>query len=400
MRLLLTGLVGFLTAMGLVGILGETHSITCTTNEAAGVGGPALEGELLNLDAELIAEGFVEPTSMFQLPGDDRLYIAEKPGRIVIVNQGRPGDVIVDMRTIVGSEANEQGLLSVVPDPNFPETCLIYLFYTDVFGDSVLASALVQTEDDKTDIDLRSRRVLLEIPQDRPWHQSGSIEFDSEGNMWVSVGDGGGIGDPDGHGQNPGDIRGSLIRITPHRDGYSVPDDNPFTEIAGARPEIWAYGLRNPWRIFIDQQGLVYIPDVGQNEIEEVNIVPVVPGGDNFGWPITEGSRCFETPSCDTEKLTPPVHEYEHEGNGCAIVGGSVYRGRAIPELHGHYFYADFCGGWVRSFRYEGGEATEHSEWGRVDKGRLITTFSTDDQGELYYLNLTGELWKIVPVRE
>ena len=221
------------------------------------------------------------------------------------------------------------------------------------------------------------------------------------GTCGVSIGDGGGIGDPDRHGQNIGDLRGSLIRIRPERDGYSVPDDNPFAETSGARPEIWAYGVRNPWRIFIDAPtGMLYVPDVGQNEVEEINVVPVKTGGFNFGWPITEGSRCFESPTCETEALTSPVHEYEHEGNGCAIVGGSVYRGAAIPELHGQYFYADFCGGWVRSFRFNDGGVAEISKWGRVDKGRLITSFATDDEGELYYVNLTGEVWKIVPVRE
>ena len=183
MRLLSIGLAGFLVAIGLVGIVGDKHRTSCPTDAATDASNP-LTGELLNLDAELIAEGFVEPTSMFQLPGDDRLFIAEKPGRIVTVEQGGPGDVVLDMRALVGSEANEQGLLTAIPDPNFAVSCLIYLFYTDVFGDSVLASALVEIEEGDIRIDLRSRRVLLEIPQDRPWHQSGSLEFDAEGNMW------------------------------------------------------------------------------------------------------------------------------------------------------------------------------------------------------------------------
>ena len=189
--------------------------------------------------------------------------------------------------------------------------------------------------------------------------------------------------------------------FSPTRMGIRFRPTMAHLDQPGARPEIWAYGLRNPWRISIDQPtGLLYLPDVGQNEIEEVNIVSTTSGGLNFGWPITEGSRCYEGSTCDTEGVTLPRYEYEHEGNGCAIVGGSVYRGQAIPELDGHYFFADFCGGWVRSFYFDGSSVTEESQWGRVDKGRLITSFATDAAGEIYYLNLTGELWKVIPIRE
>jgi hypothetical protein len=228
--------------------------------------------------------------------------------------------------------------------------------------------------------------------------------FGPDGYLWVTVGDGGNIGDPRGHGQNPNTLLATVIRLDVSDLPYRIPPDNPFVDSEKGADEVWAYGLRNPWRIWIDD-GNVYIPDVGQFQYEEIDIVPIDEPGHNFGWSIAEGFDCYDrdeedevVPDCDPTEFTLPVHGYIHENTGCAIVGGPVYRGRDIPELDGHYFYADYCRGWVRTMRYTDGEVTEDREWDALDM-TLVTTFAVDWVGEIYYANLDGNLWKIVPVR-
>jgi glucose/arabinose dehydrogenase len=403
MKVLLAGAVWFVTALAVAGLVGLNEDSSPCYDPSAGTISTATppEGELLGLTAEPIADDLVQPSDMFSLPGHDHLFVVEKPGKIVRVQDGGvTGPPVLDMSSVVLNEGNEQGLLTVRPDPRFTESCLLYIFYTDVYGDSQLASVRVSGIDPPT-IQIQTLRHVLEVPQRQDWHQSGSMVFGPGGELWVSIGDGGGIGDPHGYGQNPRRLEGTILRLDVGPSLYEIPADNPFVGSGRGRPEVWAYGLRNPWRISIDEESeLLFVPDVGQDDFEEINVVDWRDGGLNFGWSITEGSGCYQATSCDTEGVTPPLYEYAHEGNGCAIVGGQVYRGSAIPELDGQYFFGDFCGGWVRSLEYADGEIVSTTAWSDLGTHRLLTSIGTDSDGELYLMTLDGELWKIVPVRE
>jgi len=186
------------------------------------------------------------------------------------------------------------------------------------------------------------------------------------------------------------------IRTAP----YVIPPDNPFVGGSTDRGEIWSYGLRNPWRFTFDRQtGDLYIGDVGQSQWEEVDVTPLAAGAGkraNFGWNIMEGRHCFASTSCDQTGLTLPVVEYDHS-QGCSITGGYVYRGTAIPALQGQYFYGDFCGGWVRSFRYQTGAAVEQYQWPTLAPGGSVTSFGEDAAGELYVISSGGQVFRIVP---
>jgi glucose/arabinose dehydrogenase len=227
-------------------------------------------------------------------------------------------------------------------------------------------------------------------------HNGGQIAFGPDGMLYIGLGDGGGAGDPGQHGQNPNTLLGALLRIDV--DGaapYRVPADNPYVN-GGGRPEIWAIGLRNPWRFSFDRQrNLLYIADVGQNRREEVNVQPAGAPGLNYGWNRMEGTQCYPPgSSCSTTGLVLPVVEYANPAEGCSVTGGYVYRGARVPGLRGHYLYADYCRGWVRSFRYTG-------DGGVADQRQLatglgnITSFGEDGAGELYVLTAGGRVFRV-----
>lgn len=337
--------------------------------------------------------------------GDDRIFLVEKRGRILVYDAG---DVLeepfLDLESDVLSAGNEQGMLSLAFHPWFHNTGLVYVTYTGLNGD--LQVFEYQVSDDSADqLDPQSGKRLLEVPQPHQYHQSGSIVFGPDGYLWLSLGDGGRQNKTRfENAQSPRNILGTVIRIdVDAAEPYAIPPDNPYLDedAPAARPEVWAYGLRNPWRLAIDEnQGLLYIPDVGQEGAEEINVVSLTDGGLNFGWPVVEGSDCLEAPSCDTSGFEMPVHEYEHPG-ACAIVGGPVYTGASIPELHGTYFFGDYCFGWIHSLRYSLSEGVaEEVDW-EPDLGRLgnITSLSTDGQGEILVTNMGGQVWRLDPVR-
>ncbi len=224
--------------------------------------------------------------------------------------------------------------------------------------------------------------------------------FGADGYLYVGRGDGGGGGDPDATGQSRADLLGSILRLdVSGASGYTIPAGNPFTSEAGARGEIWSYGLRNPWRFSFDRAtGDLYVADVGQDAWEEVNVVAASNGagrGTNFGWNVMEGLHCFEPATgCDMGGLTLPVLEYGR-GDGCSVTGGFVYRGSAMPALQGTYFYSDYCGGWIRTFRYQGGDATARQETA-LAPDEAVLSFGEDDAGELYVLT-AGSVLRIVP---
>jgi glucose/arabinose dehydrogenase len=223
------------------------------------------------------------------------------------------------------------------------------------------------------------------------------VMFGPDGMLYIGMGDGGSGGDPQGNGQNRNTLLGKLLRIdVDHGDPYSVPSDNPFVGQPGMKGEIWAWGLRNPWRFCFDPAAdLLYIADVGQNGWEEVDVVPASRAGLNFGWNLMEGNHCYGASSCSSNGLVLPALEYSHS-EGCSITGGFVYRGSAIPELTGRYIYADYCQGWVRSFFYANGKVTEKRTLIAGNIGRILS-FGEDAAGELYLCTDSGNVFRIMP---
>lgn len=361
--------------------------------------------DLEGLTATLLASDLAPLTQAIAPVGDDRVFAVAKPGQILIIRDGEVlSQPFIDISDDVRSEGNEQGLLTLAFHPDFAVNGRVFVTYTDLEGDLQLVEYRV-SDDDPDRIDPTTARVVLEVPQPHQYHQSGAIVFGPDGYLWMSLGDGGGQQDTYGNGQDPSTIKATIVRLDiDAAEPYAIPPDNPFLDDDGdppARPEVWAYGLRNPWRIDIDvETDLIYIADVGQEGAEEVNIVPVAEGGLNFGWPITEGSSCLAEDPCDPSEFVLPEFEFGRNGS-CAIIGGPVYRGAAIPELHGEYFFADYCIGWIRSFSFDPATGVSDIRDWEPDIGRLgnITSLSTDGQGEILVSNLNGEVWRLEPVR-
>jgi glucose/arabinose dehydrogenase len=245
-----------------------------------------------------------------------------------------------------------------------------------------------------------SEEIILEVPQPFSNHNGGALIFGPDGYLYVGLGDGGSRGDPRGNDQNTGTLLGSILRLDV--DGvagdrnYAIPPDNPFVGDPDSRDEIWAFGMRNPWRISFDRQtDDLWAGDVGQNVWEEVDVI--VAGG-NYGWNVTEGAHCYRpSTNCATGGLIPPVQEYDH-GSGCSITGGYVYRGEALPSLAGVYLYADFCSGRIWGLRYEDGAATVTREI--ANTGLPIASFGEDAAGELYVLAFDGGVYRVVAASE
>ena len=354
-------------------------------------------GDLVGLRVEPVVEGLGFLTDMVELPAWGMYLVSEKPGRILAVRDGAVLDPpVLDITDRVLDDWNERGLLTITLHPDFIDSCEMFLFYTDLQGHSNFVSVLVEGTEHPS-ISPDSIRTVLYVRQDHQYHQSGSMEFGPDGYLWLTVGDGG-LLHPE-NAQDPGTLKGSVLRLDISRRPYGIPDDNPFVGSSDGLPEVWAYGLRNPWRVSIDHETrTVYLPDPGYAEWEEVNIVPIERPASNFGWPVMEGLSCFRAETC----LDPgerPTFSYHHDGSICAIVGGQVYRGSRIPEVDGHFFYADFCRGWVKSFFYDGGRVTVRESWPGIDVDSSITSFAGDLSGELYVTTVDGGLWRIVAER-
>ncbi len=214
--------------------------------------------------------------------------------------------------------------------------------------------------------------------------------------LYIGMGDGGGAADPNGNAQRLDTLLGKLLRIDVSQGGlYAVPPDNPFAGRPNHRGEIWACGLRNPWRFSFDRVDLLlYVADVGQSRWEEVNAVPAGEPGLNYGWNIMEGAHCYQGDGCDSASLVVPAAEYGHD-RGCSVIGGTVYRGGRAPDLRGHTFYADYCKGWVRSFRYSDGVVEDARQWDPGDAGRILS-FGEDDDGELYILTSQSRVYRLL----
>ncbi|OGC76097.1 MAG: hypothetical protein A2Z27_04405 [candidate division Zixibacteria bacterium RBG_16_50_21] len=351
-----------------------------------------------------IATGLSSPLYVTAPAGDtQRVFIVEQVGRIGIVKNGSllTGNFL-NIQTKV-SGGGERGLLGLAFHPDYGSNGYLYVNYTNTSGNTVIARYQVSANPDSADT---AGVILLTITQPFANHNGGWIGFGpNDGYLYIATGDGGSAGDPQNNGQNKLSLLGKILRIdVDTAQGYKIPPSNPFADSVGSRKEIWAYGLRNPWRNAFDRlTGDFYIADVGQNAWEEVNFQPASsPGKENYGWRLKEGDHCFNPPdSCDTlVGLSDPIHEYSH-ANGCSITGGYVYRGCAIPDLQGTYFFADYCTGTVWTFRYDGIDTTEFQDrTSELGVGFFnISSFGEDAFGELYVSgHNNGTVYKIVPV--
>jgi len=328
--------------------------------------------------------------------GSGRLFIVEKVGRIRIVQDGVMLDTpFLDISDKV-SLSSEQGLLGLAFTPDYPTSGTFYVNYTNKIGDTVIARYAV-APDEPNQADPASELPILQLDQPAPNHNGGMLAFGPDGYLWIGMGDGGAANDRFGNGQNPQTLLAKLLRINVNSDPdepYTIPPDNPWVTAdwngQDVRNEIWAVGLRNPWRWSFDRQTHdLWIADVGQNMIEEINVVPNAPstGGLNFGWPIMEGKSCFQTENCDQTGLTLPVTDYRHEGN-CSVTGGYVYRGGAHKAWNGAYFYGDYCSGRIWALAPDGS-----GSWTTVQLAQFpiaLSSFGEDEGGELYVTDLSG----------
>lgn len=343
------------------------------------------------VELEPVAE-LEQPLALAVRTGDDALYVAEKTGRVVAIpSAGGEPEVVLDLTGEVSTAANEQGLLGLAfsPDGGF-----LYVNYTDLQGDT----RITEFRFDENGADVDGRREVLFIDQPFANHNGGNLVFGPDGYLYIGLGDGGDGGDPMGNGQSLSTLLGKMLRISPTpagEDPYEVPSDNPFVGRDGALPEIWAYGLRNPWRYSFDREtGDLWIGDVGQNAWEEIDVVRAgADGGMNFGWDLFEGSHPYEGGSADDDTVFP-VHEYSTGSEGCAVTGGYVYRGEEIPELVGAYVFADFCAGRLQAFVLRDGRTEGLRELGLTVEN--LAAFGEDADGELYVLSLSGPVYRLV----
>ena len=314
-----------------------------------------------------VAKGARNPIFLTASPGAEHSYLAEQGGRILYMANDEIADQpvldITDQVTFRG----EQGLLGIALHPTQPDR--LFVHYNNRSGHTALSEYSIS--DDGRTADPDSERLIFFAQQPATNHNGGMIQFGPDGFLYLGLGDGGRSGDYYGHGQRPDTPLAALVRIHPDQ----------------VTSQVWWYGLRNPWRFWIDDPtGLVYIADVGQDAYEEVSIAPLSEPDLNFGWPITEGLHCYEPrQGCDPAGLTLPALEISHDDGGtCSITGGMVYRGPSMPGLWGHYFYSDYCGGYLRSFQWNGALATDLREW-TPDLGNVVS-FGTDGAGEMYIL--------------
>jgi uncharacterized protein (TIGR03437 family) len=335
---------------------------------------------------EQVASGITAPTDIQNAgAGSGRLFFVQQNGLIRILRNGalvpQPFLDIRDKTKLDG----ERGLLGLAFPAGFAQKQRFYVDYTDLNGDTTIAQYRVGANPDVTDP--TTEIVLLHIPQPFANHNGGQVRIGPDGHLYIAMGDGGSGGDPQGNGQKLSTLLGKLLRIDVESDpGHvNIPADNPFVRTAGARGEIWAYGLRNPWRFSFDRaNGDLYIADVGQDTYEEVDYQTVVAGGgQNYGWNRMEGMHCYQT-GCLLQGLTLPVAEYTHAGGNCSITGGFVYRGKVSPGLRGTYIYGDLCTGRISGLERAGGVWTSRL---LLASSFTITTFGEDEAGEIYVAN-------------
>lgn len=341
-----------------------------------------------------VVTGFSSPTDIENAnDGSGRLFLVQQSGQIRILRNGAIApQPFLDISSRVRNNG-EQGLLGLAFPPEFARVQRFYVYYTRPDGSNVVAQYRVSGQADLADA--TSEIVLMTFAKPAPNHNGGQIRFGPDGYLYIGTGDGGGANDQYGNGQNRNSLLAKLLRVDVESapGQVKIPPSNPFANTANARPEIWAWGLRNPWRFSFDRAtNDLWIADVGQDTYEEINFQPARDaGGENYGWSQMEGMHCFRA-GCSTAGLTLPVAEYNHT-LGCSVTGGFVYRGAASPSLRGLYFYADYCSGRLWTLERQG------SNWVNtlaLNTGYSITTFGEDEMGELYAANAqNGILYRV-----
>ncbi|MDA0271405.1 MAG: PQQ-dependent sugar dehydrogenase [Chloroflexi bacterium] len=334
---------------------------------------------------------FERPVEVFALPGDPALYVVEQNQAVVLRLYQGSTTLALDLSDRVLVSGNEEGLLSAEPDPAFSTNGRLWVYYSTAQPRRTILSYVVQTA--PGEFDAESEAVVLEIGQPFSNHNGGSIRFGPDGMLYLGVGDGGSSGDPQGNGQDASTLLGSILRIdvrstSPARP-YLVPVSNPLVGGTGVRAEVWAYGLRNPWRMDWDAStGSLWVADVGQNAIEEVSIATA---GANLGWKVMEGDRCYNASTCNQTGLTMPVAVYNHQGGRCSITGGPVVRGGSVPEVEGAYLFADYCSGEVFGMR-----ASPVGNVVRIYQGAGNVASIAQVRGEVYLLVFGKPLQRVV----
>jgi glucose/arabinose dehydrogenase len=336
-----------------------------------------------------VADGFRQPVFLDAPEGDPRLFVLDRVG-IAYVLGGGARSVFLDLGDLVAL-GDERGLLGMAFHPSFATTGRFFVHYSDSEGDTVIAEYRVGGDPDRADP--ATARIVFTTPQPAGNHNGGMLAFGPDGYLYAALGDGGGGGDRYGNGQDTATPLGAILRLDVDGDPpYTIPPLNPFASGGGA-PEIWAWGLRNPWRFSFDGD-LIYIGDVGQDSWEEIDVADHRSGGPNFGWPVMEGNHCFSSAGCSAEAFVAPVVEYGHGEGNCSVTGGYVYRGPAVPDLQGAYFFGDYCSGTVWSFFLDGEGVYALRDWPELTSPGL-TSFGTDGAGELYLVTAAGTVFRV-----
>jgi len=376
-----------------------------TSQPASDEPGSAFDPQAVHIELQKVASNLDQPVAVMSAgDGTGRLFVVEQTGRIRIVEDGnvrsRP---FLDLHDKV-SCCGERGLLGLAFEPGFgADATHFFVDYTDTKGNTAVASIAV-SESNPNVADPASLAVILHVEQPFANHNGGGLAFGPDGDLYVALGDGGSGGDPFGNGQNTKTLLGKLLRLdvmggAPDAPpAYTIPDDNPFAVGADDKAEIWAYGLRNPWRFSFDREtGDLWIGDVGQGEWEEIDVGRAAEGRGrdaNYGWNVMEGRHCFASDPCDQNQLVLPIAEYDHSTGDCAVIGGYVYRGAAYPSLTGGYLFGDECSGRIRAIAADGPD--EQDPTILLDSNLSISSFGEDDDGELYVTDLgSGGLYKV-----
>ena len=376
----------------------ETSSSTRgQTTSTSGASAPATAAMPINLTSikvslEPVFTGLDQPLYLTHSgDGSGDIFIVEKGGTIRIVKNGQVQNrPFLDITTRVGSSGSEQGLLSVAFHPDYKNNGFLFVDYTDTSGNTVVARFTAAS--DRNSADSNSFKKILGFQQPFQNHNGGQLAFGPDGMLWIGAGDGGSAGDPQGNGQNTNTLLGSILRIdVDHGDPYAIPADNPFANGSGGKPEVWAFGLRNPWRFSFDRLTHdLYIGDVGQSTWEEIDFVSsALQPGLNFGWNRMEGTHCYPpNSSCDKTGITFPVAEYSHAPGNCSVTGGYVYRGAQYPEIDGVYFFTDYCSGAIWALADDASGNWTQNQVGQGKAG--YSSFGEDGNGELYVTDLSN----------
>jgi len=359
----------------------------CHDSSGPGDGGTTLPPGLTLTVNPFISSGLSSPVFLTQPLNDGRIFVVEQAGRIRVIRNGAlQATPFLDISSRVLS-GGERGMLSVAFHPQYATNHFFYVYFTTQSNGDIRIERFTTTTNPEVADPASTKLIITTAHSLQSNHNGGLVSFGPDGMLYAGLGDGGGAGDPYANGQNYNALLGSLLRLdVDHGDPYAIPADNPFVGQTNRKGEIWAKGLRNPWRYAFDPPtGLLYIADVGQNLHEEVDVEPANDGGLNYGWNVMEGGSCYNATTCTQTNLEVPLIDYGHISRACSITGGYVYRGSAIPGIRGHYFYSDYCSGFLRSFRYSNGAVVDEKDWGLTMSA--VTSFGVDAAGEMYIMS-------------